>query len=79
MREIVRESTTRLGTMFLTIQSILGNKAGLRSMIRSNEWQTDMAATSQHGRQVETILVDWRFWARCNNVVSVTDPSVWVL
>ncbi|KAL4196467.1 hypothetical protein AMTRI_Chr04g183380 [Amborella trichopoda] len=48
--QIVRESTTRFATAFLTIQSILVNKTGLRSMIRSNEWQTDRAAMSQFGR-----------------------------
>ncbi|ERM97721.1 hypothetical protein AMTR_s00121p00116600 [Amborella trichopoda] len=48
-------------------------------MIRSNEWQTDRAAMSQHGRQIETIIVDRRFWARCNNVVSITEPLVRVL
>ncbi|KAL4196996.1 hypothetical protein AMTRI_Chr04g185940 [Amborella trichopoda] len=64
MPEIVRESTTRFATTFLTIQSILVNKAELRSMIHSNEWQTDRAAMSQLGRQVETTLLDWRFWAR---------------
>ncbi|XP_020520901.1 uncharacterized protein LOC110006964 [Amborella trichopoda] len=46
MQEIVNESTARFATTFLTIQSILVNKAGLRSMIRSNEWQTDRAAMS---------------------------------
>ncbi|XP_020525747.1 uncharacterized protein LOC110007658 [Amborella trichopoda] len=79
MREIVRESTTRFATAFLTIQSILVNKAGLRSMIRSNEWQTDKAAMSQLGRQVETTLLNKRFWARCNHVVSVTKPLEWAL
>ncbi|KAL4195827.1 hypothetical protein AMTRI_Chr04g180260 [Amborella trichopoda] len=74
MREIVRESTTRFTTTFLTIQSILVNKAGLRSMIRSNEWRTDRAAMSQLGRQVETILLDRRFWAQCSHVVSITEP-----
>ncbi|KAL4204033.1 hypothetical protein AMTRI_Chr01g130160 [Amborella trichopoda] len=64
MREIVKESTTKLATAFLTIQSILVNKAGLRSMIRSNEWHTDRATMSQLGRQVETTLLDRRFWAR---------------
>ncbi|ERM94032.1 hypothetical protein AMTR_s00010p00024380 [Amborella trichopoda] len=48
-------------------------------MIHSNQWQTNRVATSQHGRQVETILVDRRFWARCNHVVSVTEPLVQVL
>ncbi|KAL4192678.1 hypothetical protein AMTRI_Chr06g173200 [Amborella trichopoda] len=48
-------------------------------MICSNEWNTDMAAMSQLGRQVETTLLDRRFWARCNHVVSVTEPLVWVL
>ncbi|ERN08830.1 hypothetical protein AMTR_s00015p00025090 [Amborella trichopoda] len=79
MREIVKESTTRFATTFLTIQSLLVNKVGLRSMIRSNEWQTDRAAMSQLGRQVETTLLDRRFWAQCNNVVSVTEPLVRVL
>ncbi|ERN11236.1 hypothetical protein AMTR_s00024p00229430 [Amborella trichopoda] len=79
MREIVRESTTRFTTAFLTIQSILVNKAGLRSMIRSNEWLTDRAAMSQLGRQVETILLDRRFWAQCSHVVSITEPLVPVL
>ncbi|KAL4185157.1 hypothetical protein AMTRI_Chr10g4550 [Amborella trichopoda] len=64
MREIVKESTTRFATAFLTIQSILINKVRLRSMIRSNEWQTDRAAMSQLGRQVETTLLDRRFWTR---------------
>ncbi|XP_011626359.1 uncharacterized protein LOC105421276 [Amborella trichopoda] len=79
MREIVRESTTRLATTFLTIQSLLINKAGLRLMICSNEWQTDRAAMSQLGRQVEITLLDRRFWARCNNVVSVNEPLLRVL
>ncbi|KAL4197337.1 hypothetical protein AMTRI_Chr04g187830 [Amborella trichopoda] len=48
-------------------------------MIHSNQWQTNRVATSQHGRQVETIFVDRRFWARCNHVVSVTEPLVQVL
>ncbi|KAL4185246.1 hypothetical protein AMTRI_Chr10g229780 [Amborella trichopoda] len=67
MREIVKESTTRFATAFLTIQSILVNKAGLR------------AAMSQLGRQVETTLLDRRFWALYNHVVSVTEPLVRVL
>ncbi|ERM98972.1 hypothetical protein AMTR_s00226p00025200, partial [Amborella trichopoda] len=79
MREIVRESTTSFTITFLSIQSILVNKAELRSMIRSNEWQTDRAAMSQHGRQVEIILVDRRFWARSNHVIFVTEPLVRVL
>ncbi|KAL4184845.1 hypothetical protein AMTRI_Chr10g3140 [Amborella trichopoda] len=62
MREIVRESTTRFATTFLTIQSLLVHKIGLR------------ATMSQLGRQVETTLLDRKFWAQCNNVVSVTKP-----
>ncbi|XP_020517124.1 uncharacterized protein LOC18424270 isoform X1 [Amborella trichopoda] len=63
IRETVKESTTTFATTFLTIQSILDNKAGLRSMIRSNEWQTDRAATSQHGKQ-PTLMINpqWGFW-----------------
>ncbi|KAL4192767.1 hypothetical protein AMTRI_Chr06g195950 [Amborella trichopoda] len=34
---------------------------------------------SQLGRQVETTLLDRRFWAPCNNVVFVTEPLVRVL
>ncbi|KAL4184851.1 hypothetical protein AMTRI_Chr10g3160 [Amborella trichopoda] len=60
MREIVRESTTRFATTFLTIQSLLVHKIGL----------------SQLEKQVETTLLDRRFRARCNNVVSVTKPLV---
>ncbi|KAL4184816.1 hypothetical protein AMTRI_Chr10g227420 [Amborella trichopoda] len=41
MREIVKESPTRFAIAFLTIQSILVNSAGLRSMIRSNEYDSD--------------------------------------
>ncbi|KAL4197478.1 hypothetical protein AMTRI_Chr04g188410 [Amborella trichopoda] len=52
MREIVRESHTRFATTFLTIQSILVNNAGVRSMICSNECQTDRAAISQLGRHM---------------------------
>ncbi|KAL4198321.1 hypothetical protein AMTRI_Chr03g139600 [Amborella trichopoda] len=77
--ERVRESTTRFATAFLTIQSILVNKAGLRSMMRSNEWQTDRAAMSQLGRQVETTFLDRGFWTRCNHVVSITESLVQVL
>ncbi|KAL4183331.1 hypothetical protein AMTRI_Chr11g154650 [Amborella trichopoda] len=47
-------------------------------MICSNEWQADSATMSQHGRQVEIILVDQRLWAQCNHVVSVTEPLVQV-
>ncbi|XP_011625617.1 uncharacterized protein LOC18440293 [Amborella trichopoda] len=79
MREIVKESTTRFATAFLTIQSILVNKTRLRSMIRFNELQTDRASMSQLGMQVETTLLDRRLWARCNHVVSITEPLVHVL
>ncbi|KAL4179716.1 hypothetical protein AMTRI_Chr13g121450 [Amborella trichopoda] len=79
MREIVKESTTRFATAFLTIQSILVNKTRLRSMIRFNELQTDRASMSQLGVQVETTLLDRRLWARCNHVVSITEPLVHVL
>ncbi|ERN10551.1 hypothetical protein AMTR_s00295p00016480 [Amborella trichopoda] len=34
---------------------------------------------SQLGMQVETTLLDRRFWARCNHVVSITEPLVHVL
>ncbi|KAL4181259.1 hypothetical protein AMTRI_Chr12g236340 [Amborella trichopoda] len=41
--------------------------------------RTDRASMSQLGMQVETTLLDRRFWARCNHVVSITEPLVHVL
>ncbi|XP_020521171.1 uncharacterized protein LOC18431604 [Amborella trichopoda] len=78
-KELVWPSSTRSATNFLTLQSMVAQKDGLRAMVTSKDWLDSAYAKKSNGTLVVDILLDSHFWTSCTQVIRYTEPLLRVL
>ncbi|XP_021321882.1 uncharacterized protein LOC8068075 isoform X2 [Sorghum bicolor] len=72
--DLVRPAVTRFATSYLTLASMHKNKAGLRSMFVSEEWQSHNLSKSSEGRRAENTVLSIDFWKKVEYCIKATQP-----
>lgn len=73
-QEILRPAVTKFATCFLTLQSLLDHRIGLRRMLQSNKWLSSRLAKSDEGKEVEKIVLNVTFWKKVQYVRKSLEP-----
>ncbi|XP_021765755.1 uncharacterized protein LOC110730275 isoform X1 [Chenopodium quinoa] len=74
--DLVRPSSIKSATPFLTLENILSEKSNLELMFTSSEWLRSSWASSVEGQLVTTLINDSSFWAGVNLAVKASIPLV---
>ena len=64
---------------FLTLQSFIQQKANLRNMFSSDEWNASQWSKKAEGRDVVDKIYEKAFWKRAEEIVLFIEPLVKVL
>ncbi|XP_028957465.1 uncharacterized protein [Malus domestica] len=72
--DLVRPGATRFVTNYITINSILNKKAGLRQLFTSEEWYNSRFGESEEGKRIESRVLDHRLWDAMEGVQSIYEP-----
>ena len=78
-KELVRAAITRFATNFLTLQSIIDQKANLRKMFSCDEWNASQWSKKAEGKDIVDKVYDKAFWKRAEEIVLFSAPLVKVL
>ena len=78
-RDIVRPGVTRFASSFLSLESLVEKKDGLRQMFTSGEWEKCKWANTVKGREAYSTMVSLSFWNGVNLCLKVFGPLVKVL
>ncbi|XP_077232698.1 uncharacterized protein LOC143870117 [Tasmannia lanceolata] len=78
-KELVRPAVTRFATSFVTLQSLLDHRAGLKRLFQSKKWISSHFAKLEEGKEVEKIVLNSTFWKKMQYVKKSVDPIVQVL
>lgn len=77
--DIMWPSVICFATNYITLQSILNKKTGLKQLFTSSQWSNYRESDSSTGRLVESIACNHSFWDRCRMVVNILELVVRVL
>ncbi|CAL8116536.1 unnamed protein product [Prunus armeniaca] len=77
--DLVRPGATRFATNYITINSILNKKAGLKQLFTSEEWYNSRFSESEEGKRIESRVLDHRFWDAMEGVQSIYEPLYSIL
>ncbi|CAN6723407.1 unnamed protein product [Malus baccata var. baccata] len=77
--DLVRPDATRFVTNYITINSILNKKVGLRQLFTSEEWYNSRFSDSEEGKRIESRVLDHRFWDAMEGVQSIYEPLYSIL
>jgi hypothetical protein len=78
-RELVRSTITRFATNFLTLQSMIDEKADLRKMFCCDEWSASQWSKKAEGKEIVKKVYEKAFWKRAQEIVLFSAPLVKVL
>ncbi|GLJ44428.1 hypothetical protein SUGI_0931890 [Cryptomeria japonica] len=78
-RELLRPCDTRFASFYITLKRVVEEKAALRSVVCSNEWENSALSKSAKGKNIEQIVLNSSFWESGTKVLSVCKPIVDVL
>jgi hypothetical protein len=71
-KDLVRPAMTRFATVFLTLQSIIGQILPLKQMFVSPDWVASPYSKKPEGEAVARIVFDDIFFAKAKEIVEVT-------
>ncbi|KAI5351079.1 hypothetical protein L3X38_003970 [Prunus dulcis] len=74
--DLVRPSAIRFATNYITINSILNKRDGLRQLFTSDEWYNSRFSEFEEGKRIESKVLDHRFWDAMEGVQSIYEPLV---
>lgn len=77
--DLIRPGKTRFATNHIAIDSILKNKAGLRTLFTSTAWTHNAASRTREGKKVEDNILDGRFWDGMETVHKIYKPLYEIL
>nr|XP_011469160.1 PREDICTED: uncharacterized protein LOC105352880 [Fragaria vesca subsp. vesca] len=77
--EIIRAAPTRFATNFISLESLMKKKAGLKHLFTSEWWEGSSFSRTEHGRVVENIVLDQQFWTQVEQVCQISEPLYKVL
>ena len=78
-RELVRPTITRFATNFLTLQSLIQQKANLRKMFSCDEWNASQWSMKAERKDVVDKIYEKTFWKKAEEIVLFSEPLVKVL
>ncbi|GLJ10008.1 hypothetical protein SUGI_0120020 [Cryptomeria japonica] len=78
-RELLRPCDTRFASFYITLKRVVEEKAALRSVVCSNEWENSVLSKSAKGKNIEQIVLNSSFWESGTKVLSICEPIVDVL
>ncbi|KAI8559907.1 hypothetical protein RHMOL_Rhmol04G0212400 [Rhododendron molle] len=78
-RDLLWLVITRFATNFITLESLVRYKIGLKNMFNSTEWKATRYARMEGAKEVRDILESKDFWAKAANILKVQKPLVKVL
>ncbi|GLJ54711.1 hypothetical protein SUGI_1175250 [Cryptomeria japonica] len=78
-KELLRPCETRFASYYITLKRVVEEKAALRSIIYSNQWESSMLSKSPKGKNIEQIILNSNFWESAAKVLLVCEPIVDVL
>lgn len=78
-RELLRPCDTRFASFYITLRRVIEEKAALRSVICSNEWESSALCKSAKGKNIEQVILNSNFWESGSKVLNICGPIVDVL
>jgi hypothetical protein len=78
-RELVKSAITRFATNFLTLQSMIDQKANLRKMFSCDEWNASQWSKKVEAKEIVEKVFEKSFWKRAEEIVLFSAPLVKVL
>ncbi|KAJ0113070.1 hypothetical protein Patl1_00793 [Pistacia atlantica] len=78
-QELLRPATTKFATNFLTLESLLEQRTGLKRMFQSNKWLSSRFAKSDEGKDMEKNVLNATFWKKMQYVKKSLEPVAEVL
>ena len=68
-KELVRPAITRFATNFLTLQSLIEQKANLRKMFSCDEWNASQWSKKADGKDIVDKVYEKAFWKKAEIVL----------
>ncbi|KAH9292228.1 hypothetical protein KI387_042583, partial [Taxus chinensis] len=78
-RELLRPCETRFASFYITLKRVVEEKAALRFVMCSNEWENLVLSKGPKGKNIEQIVLNSNFWESATKVLNVCEPIVDVL
>ncbi|XP_059068341.1 uncharacterized protein LOC131059865 [Cryptomeria japonica] len=78
-RELLRPCDTRFASFYITLKRVIEEKAALRLVVCSNEWESSAFSKSAKGKNIEQIILSSNFWESGAKVLNICGPIVDVL
>ena len=78
-KELVRSAITRFATNFLTLQSLIQQKANLRKMFSCDEWNASQWSKRLESKDIVDKVFEKTFWKKAEEIVLFSEPLVKVL
>ena len=77
--DIVRPGATRFATKYITLESLLKNRADLKKIFISDEWASHKLSQSTIGHEVEVLMFYHTYWEKVSKLVSIYEALYTVL
>lgn len=78
-RELLRPVITRFATNFITLESLVRHKTGLKEMFNSTEWKNTRYAKMDGAKEAKNVIESKDFLAKAADILKVQEPLVKVL
>ncbi|GLJ31787.1 hypothetical protein SUGI_0639420 [Cryptomeria japonica] len=78
-RELLRPCDIRFALFYITLKRVVEEKATLRSVVCSNEWENSVLSKSAKGKHIDQIVLNSSFWESGTKVLRICEPIVDVL
>ncbi|XP_059073475.1 uncharacterized protein LOC131045108 [Cryptomeria japonica] len=75
-RELLRPCDTRFASFYITLKRVIEEKAALRLVVCSNEWESSALSKSAKGKNIEQIILSSNFWESGAKVLNICGPIV---
>eukprot|EP01018_Ginkgo_biloba_P003366 Gb_02330 [translate_table: standard] len=79
MKEFLRHFDTRFATYYIMLKSVVEEKASLRLIMCSNEWDKSPLSKTSIGKLVEEIILSNNFWDSAERILNMYEPIVEML
>eukprot|EP01018_Ginkgo_biloba_P007310 Gb_31017 [translate_table: standard] len=79
MKELLRPYDTRFATYYIMLKRVVEEKASLRLIVCSNEWDKSPLLKTSKGKLVEEIILSSNFWDSAERVLNMCEPIMEML
>lgn len=77
--ELLRPCDTRFASFYITLKRVIEEKACLRLVVCSNEWESLALSKGAKGKNIEQIILSSNFWESGAKVLNICGPIADVL